>query len=109
LRWRSGDFDAAEASFKTALELNPGDPRSLEKYGEYFRSINRPLQAIPILKRALDDDPLSIDILFELGKSELYAGHFEQNVVYSKRILEIDPSSVAGYIGLLQAYSWQGQ
>ena len=108
-RWLSGDFDAAEASFKMALELNPSDTRSLEKYGEYFRSTHRPLEAIPVLKRALDNDPLSVEILFELGRSELYAGRSEQNVVYSKRILEIDPSNVAGYIGLLQAYSWQGR
>jgi hypothetical protein len=50
-----------------------------------------------------------VQILFELGKVEMYIGRPEQNVQYANRILEIDPSSVSGYVGLLQAYSWQGR
>ena len=109
LRWRSGNFEAAEMSFKTALELDPGDSRSLEDYGEYLRVTGRPLEAIAILKRVLEDDPLSIKTLNELGKSEMYAGRPEQNVLYCERILEIDPSSVIGYIGLLQANVWMAK
>ena len=109
LRWRSGDFVAAEASFEMALELNPGDSSSLQYYGEYLRTTGRAQEAIPILERALEDDPLSVDILFELGKSEMYAGHPEKNVQYSQRILEINPASVFGYVGLVQANSWVGR
>jgi TolB-like protein/Tfp pilus assembly protein PilF len=109
LHWRSGDLDAAEASFTTAMQLNPHDSSSLEKYGEYLRTTGRPNEAIPILERALEDDPLSVKVLFELGKAEMYTGHPEKNVLYAQRILEIDPSSVSGYVGHLQAYGWQGR
>ncbi len=109
LHWRSGDLDAAETSFTTAIQLNPHDSGSLEKYGEYLRTTGRPKEAIPILERALEDDPLSVEVLFELGKAEMYTGHLEKNVLYAQRILEIDPSSVSGYIGHLQAYEWQGR
>ncbi|MCZ6536690.1 MAG: tetratricopeptide repeat protein [Gammaproteobacteria bacterium] len=109
LRWRSGDFAAAETSFKAALELNPGDSTSLLSYGRYIRMTGRPLEAIPVLEKALQNDPLSVQILFNLGKSAMYTGDPEQNIAYSNRILEIDPSSSYGYTGLLQAYIWMGR
>ncbi len=109
LRWRSGDLAGAESSFEKALELGPGDPRSLEEYGEYLRITGQPLKAIPILKRALTKNPLSIRALVALGKSEMYVGRPAQYVLRSEQILEIDPSSVVGYIGLLQAYVSMGK
>jgi len=109
LRWQSGDVDAAEASFKTALELGPRDSRSLYSYGNYLRQTGRPQDAIPVLKRAVEDDPLSVDTLFELGKAEMYSGQPEQFIVRANQILEIDPSSVHGYVARLQAYHWMGR
>ncbi len=66
LRWRSGDLDAAEVAYKKALELSPKDSRSLLAYGRYIRINGRPEEAIPILERALENDPLSVEVLFEL-------------------------------------------
>ncbi len=109
LRWQSGDIDAAEASFKTALELGPSDSQSLYSYGNYLRTTGRQQEAIPVLKRALEGNPLSVDTLFELGKAEMYSGMPEQFVIRAEKILEIDPSSVHGYVANLQAYHWMGR
>ena len=109
VHWRSGDLVAAEASFNTALELNPNDSGSLQAYGNYLRTTNRPGEAIPILEKALVADPLSLLILFELGKAEMYAGNPERNIELGKRIQEIDPSSVYGYTSLIQSYLWLGR
>jgi TolB-like protein/Tfp pilus assembly protein PilF len=109
LHWREGDLAAAEVSFKRALQLNPDDSESLRAYGTYLRTTNRPQLAIPVLEHALDADPLSIMILFNLGKAEMYIGHPERTLQYAQRILEIDPASGYGYTGYVQAYSWMGQ
>lgn len=109
LHWRTGDLDAAEDSFKSALEFNPGDSASLIAYGRYLRMTGRPLEAITVLERALENNPLSVLILFNLGKSAMYTGNPEQSIEYGKRILEIDPSSSYGYTNLLQAYIWMGR
>jgi TolB-like protein/Tfp pilus assembly protein PilF len=109
LRWQSGDIDAAEASFQTALELGPGNTQSLYSYGNYLRTTGRPQEAVPVLKRALEGNPLSTDTLFELGKAEMYSGQPEQFTIHAKKILEIDPSSVHGYVANLQAYEWMGR
>lgn len=109
LYWRSGDLQAAEISFRKALELAPGDTQSLYAYGNYLRTVNRPQEAITVLEKALANDPLSPLILFELGKAEMYMGHPEKNLGYAKRIREIDPSSVYGYSAAMQGHSWMGR
>ena len=109
LHWRSGDFAVAQASFKSALERFPEDSTSLLAYGRYLRMTGRPFEAIPVLERALQNDPLSVQILSNLGKSAMYIGYPEKSIEYSKQILEIDPSSSYGYTGLLQAYAWMGR
>ena len=109
LNWRSGDFEAANSSFNKALDLNPNDSGSLTAYALYLYSIGQLQEAISILERLLEDDPLSVSILFMLGQSEMNAGQPDQFVIFSKRILEIDPSNMNGFVGLLQAYRWQGR
>jgi len=109
LYWRSGDLEAAEAAFRRALDLKPGDSATLATYGIYLRFTGRPQEAIPLLEQALRDDPLSTKILFNLGKAEMYAGRPEKNVQYSKKIQQIEPTSVYGYTSALQAYLWLGR
>ena len=105
LRWRSGDLPAAEAAFQRALELNPRDTDSLLAYGRYLRiTSNRPREAIPFFLKAQETDPLSAELLFELGKVEMYSGHAEKTVAYGKQILEINPSLTNGRVILMQAY-----
>ncbi len=109
LRWHSGDADAAEVAFKKALDLSPNDSRSLLEFGRYLRMNSRLEEAISILEPALLNDPLSVELLFELGKAEMYSGRPENNVAYGEQILEIDPASVYGYSALVQAYFWLGR
>jgi TolB-like protein/Tfp pilus assembly protein PilF len=109
LRWQSGEIESAESSFKIALKLSPGNAQSLYAYGNYLRTIGRPQEAIPVLMRAVEANPLSVDTLYELGKAEMYSGQPERFVARAQKILEIDPSSVHGYVGNLQAYHWMGR
>ena len=109
LKWRQGDVTVAEASFATALNLNPGDGRSLLTFGEYLRQTGRSSEAIPVLKKALADDPLSTKVLFELGRTELYSGHPEKTERYGQQILEIDSTNPLGFTCLTQCNTWQGK
>jgi Tfp pilus assembly protein PilF len=109
LAWQTGDIEKAEASFKTALTLEPNQAWSLRSYGTYLRTTGRSDEAIPVLDKALHSDPLSPLTLFELGKAEMYVGHTEKTLIYAERILEIDPSSVYGYAAHLQAYTDVGR
>lgn len=109
LRWRSGDLPAAEAAYQKALQLNPRDSDSLHAFGRYLRTTNRPKEAIPIFLKARETDPLSAELLFELGKSEMYSGNADKTVAYGQQILAINPSLTNGRVILLQAYLALGQ
>ena len=104
LRWHSGDMPAAEAAYQKALQLNPRDAPSLLAFGRYLRTTNRPGEAIPLFLMAQETDPLSIELLFELGKAEMYSGNAEKTVAYGTQILEINPSLTNGRVIMLQAY-----
>lgn len=108
-RWNFGDLAGAEESFRKSLQLNPNLPYALLNYGAYLRSTNRPAEAIPVLEKALARDPLSPLVLFDLGKSEMYLGNIEKTLFYAEKILEIDPASVYGYAGNLQAHFNNGR
>ncbi|MCH7980552.1 MAG: tetratricopeptide repeat protein [Proteobacteria bacterium] len=109
LLWQTGEIDAAENSFRTALAMNPDSSENLFAYGSYLRFTGRPRDALPVLEKALTGDPLSARIRFAIGKAEMFSGHPERFVIQARKILEIDPSSVHGYVGYLQAYEDMGR
>jgi TolB-like protein/Tfp pilus assembly protein PilF len=109
LRWQTGDLMAAESAYSEALRLNPDLPWSLLAYGTYLRTTNKAAEAIPVLEKALMNDPLSPLIIFDLGKAEMYLGRVEKTLAYATRNLEIDPASVNGYAGNMQGYLMRGR
>ena len=109
LQWALGDLSGAEASFLQALELDPHDSTTIGEYAYFLRGELRPEEAIPLLEKQLVDDPLSTELLFQLGKAEMHAGRPERFVEIARRIREIDPSTVHGYTGAMQAYLWMGR
>jgi len=102
LNWKKGDLGTAESAFRESLRLNPDFPQSLLAYGTYLRTTNRAAESIPVLEKALANDPLSPLIIFDLGKAEMYLGRVEKTLAYAERNLEVDPSSVYGYSGNMQ-------
>jgi TolB-like protein/Tfp pilus assembly protein PilF len=109
LQWILGDVKAAEGSFNEALRLNLNDAASREMYGVFLRVIGRLDEAAVVLEKALEGDPLSVRLLFQLGKVEMYRGYPERNLARAKRILELDPSSAYGYTAMMQAHLWMGR
>lgn len=108
LQWLVNDVDGAERSFAQALELDPDDPETIAEYALFLRTTFSAEEAIPHVERALVSDPLSTELLFQLGKAEMHSGRPERYVELAARIREIDPSVVHGYVGALQGHLWMG-
>ena len=104
-----GDMEGAETSFKQALQLDPDDSATVAEYAFFLRDSFRADEAIPLIEAALVNDPLSTELLFQLGKAEMHAGRPERLVEISAKIRAIDPSVINGYSGALQAYLWMGR
>jgi serine/threonine protein kinase/tetratricopeptide (TPR) repeat protein len=84
------NWTSAEKGFKRAIELNPNYATAHQFYGDYLEATGRPTEAIAEEKRALELDPLSLVINFELGMSFYYAHDFDQAIEQFQKTLELD-------------------
>lgn len=109
LQWLVDDLEGAERSFAQALELDPDDPDTISEYALFLRNNFRAEEAIPLIEKALINDPLSTELLFQLGKAHMHAGRPERFVEIAERMRKIDPDVVNGYVGTVQAYMWMGR
>jgi TolB-like protein/Tfp pilus assembly protein PilF len=109
LQWARGDFVGAQQSFEQALSIDAYDSVAVGEYAFFLRNSARSEEAIPLVERALENDPLSTELLFQLGKAHMHAGRPERFLEITERIREIDPSVINGYNGATQAYLWMGE
>src|SRR6185295_10229338 len=61
------DWAAADASFRTALELEPGNAKVLRAVGVQAATLGRWDEAIDASKKAIERDPLGPNSYFNLG------------------------------------------
>lgn len=109
LQLARGDFEGAQQSFEQALAIDAYDSVAVGEYAFFLRNSGRPEEAIPHVMRALENDPLSTELLFQLGKAHMHAGRPERFLELTARMREIDPSVINGYTGTMQAYLWLGE
>ena len=92
----SGEFDwsGAEKAFQRAIDLNPSLTAT---YTIYTLSTLRPLgkhdKALRLLRVALENDPLSLDVQRGIGWVQWEAGQYEDAIETLQRVREVDPDS----------------
>jgi TolB-like protein/Tfp pilus assembly protein PilF/DNA-binding winged helix-turn-helix (wHTH) protein len=87
-----GDFEGAEAAYQRALELNPNYATTYHWYGALLNSkLGRFEEALPLLLRAAELDPLSAVIFMAVGANLESLGRFEEALAWYERSLELDP------------------
>ena len=83
----------SEESFRRALELGPNVVEVLDEYSSYLRGQQRHAEAIPVIERALELDPLSATLHHDLGRARIEIGEFDQAMKSFRRIAQIDPDN----------------
>jgi TolB-like protein/Tfp pilus assembly protein PilF len=85
---RDYDWDGAEREFERALELNPSGADTYDMYGRVCAGIARFDQAIALLERAGELDPLvhRVDLVTTL----LRAGRLDEGIEHAEAALELD-------------------
>ncbi len=92
---RQGTWDKAEADFRKALELNPGQPQVLNYLG--YSLVEKQIkleEALDMIERAVNASPESGYIVDSLGWVLYRLGRYEEAVVHMERAVElmaIDP------------------
>ncbi len=89
---RELDWSSAETAFQRAIDLNPGLSQT---YTGYSTSTLRPLgkrdDALRILRMALQNDPLSLNVQREIGFVQLETGRYEEAIDTFQRVRAVEP------------------
>jgi TolB-like protein/DNA-binding winged helix-turn-helix (wHTH) protein/Flp pilus assembly protein TadD len=87
-----GDFEGAEATYQRALELNPNTAETYHWYGYLLNyKLDRFEEALAMHLRAAELDPLSANIMQEVGVDLESLGRFEEALIWYERAVELDP------------------
>jgi TolB-like protein/Flp pilus assembly protein TadD len=100
------DWAGAEVALGKALALNPGNPTVLLTTSDLSTALGRFDQAIALLRRAVEIDPLSIRAHYRLGLRLTEAGHLQEAEESLQTVLELQPGRLAAHmmLGLIELW-----
>lgn len=99
------DWQSAEAEFRRAIELRPSDAEAHDLYGRMCSAIGRFDEAIVLLRRAHELDPLVQRN--DLATTLLRAGRYEEAEAEAARALEFEPNDARAHATLGWAMMFQ--
>ena len=86
------DFPVAEQEFRRGLELNPRYARGYLTYMVLLVALNRSDEAIAVMKRAQEVEPLSVIMIAAAARPYYNARRYDEAIAQSNKALEIDPT-----------------
>jgi len=87
------DWTGADAEFRTALSLDPGNSESLMGAGTVARALDRSADALSLYQRAVDLDPMNLRWCQRLGEEFLDLGRLDESAAMCSRALDLDAGS----------------
>ena len=95
--WRTGDLQAANAYFRTAVEIDPESARSRARWGRLFLLTHQNSEAINLFQESLELDPDYLPA--KLGLAAVAAGRFEDRArALVEEVLEADPAQIEAHL-----------
>jgi eukaryotic-like serine/threonine-protein kinase len=99
------DWAGAEASFRRAIEINPGHAPAHHWFSLFLSTRNRHSESLREIMKARELDPLSIIINQNLGRAYHHAGRYDEAVEQYRRTLELEPRFFTAHVMLAQSLS----
>jgi len=103
------DWVGADASFRRAVELEPGNPGTVRMAAFSAEMLSRFDEALQLDRRAVELDPLNAESWEFRGETEFSIGQLDEAAADSKKALELNPDVWPGPILLSQIYVVQGR
>jgi tetratricopeptide (TPR) repeat protein len=103
------DWQATEAEYKRAIQLNPNLASSYVRYAYFLQAMRRHTEALAAVHRAVELDPLSAPNLSDEGRILYRARQYENAVARYQRALELDPGYLPALGRIAEAYEQLGK
>jgi tetratricopeptide (TPR) repeat protein len=103
--WFDWDWEGAELEYKRAIELNPSYATAYQWYALYLAGVGRVDEALRMMERAQELDPLSLIINLNVARVQYFARDYDQAIEQCHRALEMYPDFALALRRLGQAYS----
>ena len=109
LHMQSFQWAEAEKESKRAVDLNPNYPTGLQWYGSILIDFGKYDEALVIIKRAAELDPLSGSISNALTGIYQAQHDYDAAIANSLKFIDLDPAFPASYRDLALSYSKSGR
>ncbi len=98
------------AAGERAFALDPWSQPVLTNYSGTLRATGRPEEAIPLLQKAIRQNPFGPASIYNaFGDVLRDAGRFEESVSAYKKAIQIAPDHFNAHVGLVVTYIWMGR
>ena len=103
------DWRSAEREFRRAIELRPSYADAYFSYSRFLASRRRLDEAIAQLARAVELDPLSLELRANRALLDYFAGRYDEAARRLKEVLQTDSTDVLATWGLGLVAEQQGR
>ena len=103
------DWTGADASYRRAVELEPGNPNSVGLAAFSAAILGRFDEALQLIRRAVDLDPLNAHSWEGLGEIEFRGGKLDEAETDLKKAHELRPDDFLSSIFLSEIYVLHGR
>ncbi|MDT8067662.1 MAG: protein kinase [Terriglobia bacterium] len=98
------DWAGADASFQRALALDPGDANAFGDASNMAATLGRWNEAMRLVARRVELDPLRAQARLQLGATAWYAGRLDQAAAALQKALELNPDGQFVHTELSRVY-----
>jgi TolB-like protein/Tfp pilus assembly protein PilF len=103
------DWEAADTSYRRALDLEPGSAQALRLAGVQALTLGRWNEAIDLANKAIERDPLRPNSYNNLSLALLAVNRDTEAEAASRKALELDPDGAYRHYGIGRALLLQGK
>jgi eukaryotic-like serine/threonine-protein kinase len=103
------DWSGTEASFRRAIEINPGHSAAHHWFSLFLSTRGRHEESLKEIKRAHELDPLSIIINQNVARAHHMAGRYQEAIEQFQRTLALEPRFFTTHVMLAQSLAVVGR
>jgi tetratricopeptide (TPR) repeat protein len=87
------EFQAAVDAYEKYLPSHPDDGKAQYTMGLALNKLNKPEEAVKVLKQAVKNSPNESDYFYELGNTQNHLAQYQEAVAAFQKAIDLDPDN----------------